>query len=432
MNVYRLLTVGLAAACFCSPGRVHSEARRDPRIQSGPDLSVDVMADRHPISPYIYGIAFPDPMLAREIGLPLRRSSNDTTVRFQLFEGPTLYEMISGSRSWPDIDRDNRPIEPRSADLITRTQRYSAAVGAINPKGTLLGPGSALGHYQEEDVPKDAQSEQPALGQASAYLRAMRAYEKEQGRRVLDYFAEHYAPLPQNGQTEATALEATRSLWDTTYVEKNEYGQAHGAIALIPALRRWVERDYPGTKTALSEYVWGDMTTLVGTLAEADVLGIFGRERLDLACLYGTFKATDPGANAFRLYCSYNGRGGQFGETGIHAVSTDQAKLSIYAAERSADHLLTLVIINKSKMDLKSVLKVQGHHKTEKQGVISFEDVELGAYAQVYRYSGSDLKEIVRRPDQPVKPGGFTAEYAARSATIIVLPISRTFGGLAP
>jgi len=432
MNVYRLLAVSLVAACFCSPGRVHSEGKWERRVQAGPELSVDVMAARHPISPNIYGIAFPDPILAREIGLPLRRSSNDTTVRFQLFEGGPLYEMVSESKSWLDLDRSNQPTASGSAGLIARTQRYSEAVRAINPKGTLLGPGSALGHYQEEDVPKDAQTEHPALGQASAYLQAMRAYGSEQGRRVLDYFAEHYASLPQNGQTEATPLEATRSLWDTTYVEKNEYGQTHGAIALIPSLRRWADKDYPGTKVALSEYVWGDMTTLVGALAEADVLGIFGRERLDLACLYGTFKATDPGANAFRLYCSYDGRGGQFGETGIHATSTDQAKLSIYAAERTADHLLTLVVINKTKTDMKSVLTIKGHRTTEKPRLITIEDVELGPYAQVYRYSGMDLKEIVWRPDQPVKSGGFTAEYAARSATMIVLPISRTVGGIAP
>ncbi|MCW3053504.1 MAG: endoglucanase, partial [Chthonomonadales bacterium] len=308
MNIYRLFTVGLLAACLCTPDRVHSAGRGERRVQPGPELSVDVMADRHPISPSIYGIAFLDPMLAREIGLPIRRSSNDTTVRFQLFEGGSLYEMVSESKSWLDLDRSNHPAASGSADLIARTQRYSEAVRTINPKGTLLGPGSALGHYQAEDTPKEGQTEHPALGQASSYLQAMRTYESEQGRRVLAYFAEHYAPLPQNGQTETTALEATRSLWDTTYVEKNEYGQAHGAIELIPALRRWVEKDYPGTKVALSEYVWGDMTTLIGALAEADVLGIFGRERLDLACLYGTFKATDPGANAFRLYCSYDGR----------------------------------------------------------------------------------------------------------------------------
>ncbi|MCW3054516.1 MAG: endoglucanase, partial [Chthonomonadales bacterium] len=115
---------------------------------------------------------------------------------------------------------------------------------------------------------------------------------------------------------------------------------------------------------------------------------------------------------------------------GIRAISTDQAKLSIYAAERFADHLLTLVIINKSKTDLKSVLTVQGHSTTKTEGLISSEYVHLGPYAQVYRYSGTDLKEIVRRPDQPVKSDGFTAEYAAHSATMIILPINRTYGGL--
>jgi len=40
----------------------------------------------------------------------------------------------------------------------------------------------------------------------------------------------------------------------------------------------------------------------------------------------------------------------------------------------------------------------------------------------VYRYSADALDAIVRQPDQPLGPGGFTATFPAESITILVIP----------
>lgn len=48
----------------------------------GPALAVDASADRHPISPLIYGMAYPDATLAKEIRLPLKRWGGDATTRY--------------------------------------------------------------------------------------------------------------------------------------------------------------------------------------------------------------------------------------------------------------------------------------------------------------------------------------------------------------
>ena len=48
----------------------------------GPALSVDVEAKRHPINPHIYGMAYADPALAREIHLPINRWGGDATTRY--------------------------------------------------------------------------------------------------------------------------------------------------------------------------------------------------------------------------------------------------------------------------------------------------------------------------------------------------------------
>ena len=47
-------------------------------------------------------------------------------------------------------------------------------------------------------------------------------------------------------------------------------------------MRDWSANFYPGTKLAITEYNWGGLDDINGSLAQADILGIFGRERLDL------------------------------------------------------------------------------------------------------------------------------------------------------
>ena len=89
-------------------------------------------------------------------------------------------------------------------------------------------------------------------------------------------------------------------------------------------MQEWVDANYPGTKLAITEYNWGGLEHINGALAQADVLGIFGREGLDLATLWGPPDDTEPGAYAFRMYRNYDGTGSGFGDTSVKAASADQ------------------------------------------------------------------------------------------------------------
>src|SRR5581483_10063610 len=60
----------LALAVLLAGGGAHA---------SGGSLAVDVAADNHPISPYVYGMSFADPTLAAQIALPLDRNGGNTT-----------------------------------------------------------------------------------------------------------------------------------------------------------------------------------------------------------------------------------------------------------------------------------------------------------------------------------------------------------------
>src|SRR5262249_3568715 len=160
------------------------------------------------------------------------------------------------------------------------------------------------------------------------------------GHRLLDYFDEHYYPqadgvaLSTAGDkaTQALRLRSTRSLWDPTYKDESWISDmAPGGLAvdLIPRMQTWVNANDPGTKLAISEYKWGGLESMNGALAEADVLGIFARENVALACLWGAPAAGAPGEFAFRMLRNYDGAGGAFGNAWVLSASTDQDKVAV-------------------------------------------------------------------------------------------------------
>ena len=53
-------------------------------------------------------------------------------------------------------------------------------------------------------------------------------------------------------------------------------------VRLIPRVKEWVDQYYPGTKIGITEYNWGAEAHINGATSQADVLGIFGREGLDI------------------------------------------------------------------------------------------------------------------------------------------------------
>jgi hypothetical protein len=252
------------------------------------------------------------------------------------------------------------------------------------------------------------------------YLQQMRAYEQTHGVRLLDYLDLHVYPQANglysdnagSATTQALRLRSTRSLWDPTYVDESWIGGAGwegGIVKLIPRMKAWVTANYTGTKLAITEYNWGALGHINGAVAQADILGIFGREGLDLATLWGPPEIGQPGAYAFRMYRNYDGQHHTFGDVSVRAVSADQSKVAVYAAQRSGDNALTIMVINKS---LTQTL-------TSSIGLSSTDPITRAA---VYRYSAANLNAIVRQADHIVMSGSFSATLPAQSITLFVMP----------
>ncbi|MEV4532659.1 glycoside hydrolase family 44 protein [Asanoa sp. NPDC049518] len=338
--------------------------------------------------------------------------------------GVQFYNLDNEPDIWHSTHRDVHPLGASSVELRDKAIEIGAAVKAADPTAATLGPvgwgwtsWDYSGHDQETcgrtgcwaDPPD--RSARGGLPFTTWYLQQLRAYEQAHGTRVLDYFDMHFYPQAGgvafgNGNdptTNALRLRSTRALWDPTYVDESWIGTQ---VRLVPRMRELVAANYPGTKTAVTEYNWGALDHVNGALAQADILGIFGRERLDLATLWAPPATTDPGAFAFRMYRNYDGAGGRFGDVGVRATSTNQEQLSVYAAERSSDGALTMMVVNKSGAAQTAPVSLAGR---------------TSGTARVYRYGAAETSAIVRAADQPLTGGGFEATFPADSITLFVL-----------
>jgi hypothetical protein len=316
--------------------------------------------------------------------------------------GVLFYQLDNEPGGWGNTHRDVEPHGATYNTIISLGEQYAAMVKQVDPSAMVLGPSDfTLGGWL------GTPSQQNNLYAGQYYLQQMAAYQQKNGKRVLDYFDEHYYPQFTNPTSQ---LASTRTFWDPTYNSGSWVEQSffHGPMQLIPRFQQWIAQYYPGTKLAFSEYsIDSGKKLITDALAEADVLGIFGSQRVDLANMWSAPAPTDPIAYAFRLYRNYNGRGGQFGNTSVLASSTNQAVLSIYGALRSADGALTLIVINKTTSPVQTSLSLA--HFTP------------GPSATVYSYSGANLQQIIALGNIPITPAGFSYNFPAYSATVLAV-----------
>src|SRR5207247_2180398 len=174
---------------------------------------------------------------------------------------------------------------------------------------------------------------------------------KADGRHLLDVFTVHY--YPQSGEfsndvsasTQLLRNQSTRSLWDPSYVDQS---WINDKVMLIPRLRNWVNTYYDaGTPIGITEYNWGAEAYINGATTQADILGIFGREGLDLAARWTTPDPSTPTYKAIKIYRNYDGAKSTFGETSVLTTVANPDNLSAFSAIRSSDGALTVMVINK-------------------------------------------------------------------------------------
>src|SRR5260370_28864229 len=187
-------------------------------------------------------------------------------------------------------------------------------------------------------------------------LQQMHQHDTGTGTRLLDYFTLHcYPQAGEFGNDVSTSMEllrntSTRQFWDSNYVDESWIGQqapGYNILNLIPRMKNWVATYYPGTKIGITEYNWGAEGYINGATAQADIYGLFGCEGLDLAARWTTPAPGTPTYKAMKMYRNYDGSDSGFGDTSVSAAGPNPDNVSTFAAQRSSDGALTVMVINK-------------------------------------------------------------------------------------
>ena len=177
----------------------------------------------------------------------------------------------------------------------------------------------------------------------------------------------------------AARVQAPRSLFDPTYVETSWITQWTTAsssmgqgIQLLPRLQAKISSRFPGTKLSVTEYNHGGEDHVSGAVAQADTLGILGREGAYAAAFWSINGNHTWAYAAWMAFRNYDGGGHNFGDTSVSASTTDLSHVSVYASVDAASaNRLVLVIVHRptvgtsGALDLKSrTVQVNWTHST--------------------------------------------------------------------
>ncbi len=337
--------------------------------------------------------------------------------------GIRFFNLDNEPMLWHRTHRDVHPDPVSYAEMKERSITYASAIKEADPNALTLGPvawgwpayfNSALdlndNSARFDNPDQEIYGDQPFV---VWYLEQMRLHEEETGTRILDFLDLHYySEVPGlslsdeiNSEMKRMRFNATRSLWDPTYRDESWINKP---IMVIPRMHEWIAETYPGTGTAITEYNFGATNHITGALVQADALGIFGRERLDLATMWSPPTLEQPAAFAFKMYRNYDGNNSTFGDLSLPTGTHDQNRVSVYAAYRQDDGAVTIVLINKSPI-------VEPVTLTLPDGNM------IGRDYTHYLYSEADLSRIVVAAEDIVPQSQVELNLPTESISLIVI-----------
>jgi hypothetical protein len=330
--------------------------------------------------------------------------------------GRRLFYMLDNEPDiWAETHSEIHPDKVTYAEILQKGIDFATGIKAAAPGAQVLGPVNYgwQGMVNLQGAP-DAKQHGDFL---EFYLGGMKAAEAAAGQRLLDVLDVHWYPeakgverITNNGTSAADVearLQAPRSLWDKSYTEQSWIAQSTGPIYLLPRLQAKIDKQYPGTKLSISEYNYGAGGDISGGIAQADVLGVFGREGLYAASVWLVSASNDFLWAGFAMYRNYDGAGATFGDTSIAATSSAVESTSIYASVFAADpSRIVAVAINKANAPVAADIALA--HPTP-----------LGT-ADVYTLTAASATPTLGTALAATGANTFSYEMPARSVTTLV------------
>ncbi len=288
--------------------------------------------------------------------------------------------------------------EPLAAEeLIRRSIELAGAVKDIDPYAQIFGPAlyGIVAYIRLQDAPDwdRIKEENGYRWFLDYYLDKMAQAERAQGRRLMDVLDIHYyaaatgiTPEGERCQRAVTScrnmehtgcqharLQSTRTLYEEGYDENSWVTDSQRSyLPVLPLVRESIQKYYPGTKLALTEYNFGGEGHVSGGIAEADALGIFAEFDVYAAMLWPFAKQIDYQAAGINLYTNYDGKRSRFGDRLVSCQASDRNTVAAYASiEGENTQCLHVILLNKNEENQEQVV-LDIHSETAYRTVQAF------------------------------------------------------------
>lgn len=283
---------------------------------------------------------------------------------------------------WASTHRGMRPRGYTYEELWETTLQASRLLKQADPKLLIAGP-TSWGWTAYFCSARDAQlcgrgeaswqapPEYVAHGNTPFgkwYLQQNAARLKADGVLPVDILDWHFYPQngiymggkPHDPEWMERRAQETRVLWDPAFVDPTWMGRGTievphlvggkpGVIALIRLMHAWLNAAGLAGRMQLSlgEYNFGGEGDVSGGVAQAEIFGIFARERLDHAYLWFAPPPNSSQYFAWKLLRNVDGKGLAVGDRYLPASVSAPDDVSVHAYRDAKTGRLSLLLVNK-------------------------------------------------------------------------------------
>ncbi len=256
-------------------------------------------------------------------------------------------------------------------ELLTKSINLAKTIKLMDPSALVFGSESyGFNEWWNLQNAADAGNYSGDHWFIDTYLKQMQLAGIAAQKRLLDVFTLHYysqvnninSNAPQTFASRDDRMQCTRTLWDPTYTENSWITQLGfgSEFPLIPHIKNSINTYYPGTMLGITEYDFGAHADISGGIAEADALGIFSRNEVDYATIFGPVDGYVK--TAFDLYLNYDGNQSKYGSIKVQAISNNVTNSTIYASINNVSGTVLHSIVNNKNgtTAINATISIQG------------------------------------------------------------------------
>jgi hypothetical protein len=279
-----------------------------------------------------------------------------------------FYDMDNEPDIWSGTHRDVHPAPAGYDELANVYEKEAASLKTWDPDAVTFEPVFCCWWFYWNGANGADKGNHGGVDFLPWWLNQVKWLDEINGARTIDVFDIHeYANAPSttgftNAQLQALTAKIAAYYWDPTFAPYQGWSttsiQPNQYVAFsIPRFKAMVNAIYLGTPLAYSEWGFGAAANVNGepdfstAIADADTLGVFGREGLSFASRWGGPSSSTPQNGeyeAWKLFTNYDGAHHRFGTLSVSDQNNGNSDLfTSYAALDSTGTVMTIMVLNK-------------------------------------------------------------------------------------